>query len=995
MLRRSSVAWLVAGALCACAGPPKPPEAPTLKSLQGRKVDVVPDQKIAGSKERTIAAYQEFLKSAPTDPQRPEAMRRLGDLEMDLADTRAANGVVVTPSRSAAAAPAIPPSPAATAPASGAAAAPATPPAPAAPAPAGPPANQAAIAGPGPDTSAASDSGAPDYRSAIKLYQDYLKNFPKDPGNDRVLYQLARAYEQSGDLETALKTLDRLVKEYPNSRYRDEVQFRRGETLFATRDYAKAELAYDTVLHGDTKATYYERSLYMRGWSIYKQGRLEEALESFFGVLDLKLAGRGDELRLEAIPGLSRGDRELLEDTFRVTSLSLENLQGADSIPAYMTTPLRHEYEFRTYHQLAELYIAQERFKDAADTLDAFAHRYPLHPQSPLLQARVIEIDQRAGFATLALSAKKEFVEQYGARSPFRQANPAVWDQKVQPIVKKDLAELARQYHASAQKTRKSEDYQEAIRWYRDYLESFPADPQAAQNNFLLAELLFEDKRFAEAAPEYEKAAYGYPFHAKSSDAGYAALLAYSEQRKGLAPAEAKKMQLAEVESALRFARTFPDDPRTGAVLADASDKLYAMHDLDRAQQVAQRVVALDPPAAAAQRRVAWTVIAHAAFERGDFAGAEHAYGEVIALTDDKDPARKELTERVAASIYKQAEQARTQGDLRLAVKHFERVATAAPSSPVRATAEYDAAAALISLKDWDGAARSLEDFRQRYPDNPLQQEIGPKLAVVYTEQGKWALAAAEFERIAAARKDPQVAREALWQAAELYEKAGARAPAASAYERYVQQNPEPLEAAVEARYRLARIARQDGNPARELSWMKELLQADQAGGRARTDRTRFLGATAALAVAAPVYEEYHRVALVEPLKAQLKLKKAKLEDTLKAYQVAAEYGVADVATQATYRIAELYHDFGRALLASQRPKGLSKDELEQYDVLLEEQAYPFEEKAIQLHELNARHSAEGIYDEWVRKSYAALGELRPVRYAKTEHSEVAIDAIR
>jgi TolA-binding protein len=36
-------------------------------------------------------------------------------------------------------------------------------------------------------------------------------------------------------------------------------------------------------------------------------------------------------------------------------------------------------------------------------------------------------------------------------------------------------------------------------------------------------------------------------------------------------------------------------------------------------------------------------------------------------------------------------------------------------------TPKYDAAAALISLKDWDGATRTLEDFRQRYPNHPLQ----------------------------------------------------------------------------------------------------------------------------------------------------------------------------------------------------------------------------------------------------------------------------------
>src|SRR5580693_1640300 len=118
------LAWVLAGALCGCAAPQKP-EPATLKSLQSRQIEVVPDQNVEGSQERTIAAYQEFLKSAPNDPQRPEAMRRLGDLEMDLADVR----------------------------------------------------------GTAPQTS----DRAPDYQGAVKLYQEYLKNFPKDSGNDKVL----------------------------------------------------------------------------------------------------------------------------------------------------------------------------------------------------------------------------------------------------------------------------------------------------------------------------------------------------------------------------------------------------------------------------------------------------------------------------------------------------------------------------------------------------------------------------------------------------------------------------------------------------------------------------------------------------------------------------------------------------------------------------------------------------------------------------------------
>jgi cellulose synthase operon protein C len=930
------------GTLCACASQRAgtADDEPTLKTLAGRNVIVEPDRGIQGSQAQTITAYRRFLDSAPGAPQRSEAMRRLGDLEMDSADQRVANGL-----------------------------------------------------GKG-DTS--------DYRAAIQRYQDYLKSYPNDPGNARVLYQLARAHEQGGSLDAALQTLDRLVRDFPDTVYRDEAQFRRGELLFTMRDYVKAEQAYAVVLQGDHTNPYHERALYMQGWSLFKQGRLDEALHPFFAVLDLKVAGEQGDGDLDEIPDLTRADRELVEDTFRVASLSLANLQGAESIPAYITTDERRSYEFRVYQQLGELYLKQDRTKDAADTLATFARRHPLHAQAPVLQARVIEIYQRSGFATLALEAKKEYVARYGVASEFRRANPAGW-QRAQPLVKTHLAELARHYHASAQKSKASSDYQEAVRWYRAYIAAFPLDPQTAHSNFLLAELLFEDGRLAEAAVEYEKTAYGYPHHAKAADAGYAALLSYAGQEKRAAPNDVAALQRAGVASALRFADEFAADPRGATVLTNAAEKLFTLRDVDEAGRVAEQVLALQPAAAAEQRRVAWTVLAHTSFERGAFDKAERGYGEVLALTPPNDKGRAELIERLAASVYKQGEQARTAGDPRVAIGHFNRVATLAPQSTIRATAQYDAAAALITLKDWDGAARTLEDFRQRFPNHALQDDVGAKLALAYLERGQWAQAAGEFERVAATKKDPQVVRGALWQAAELHQKAAGasaqkathRAAAAKAYERYVRQFPQPLEPALEARMRLARLAGDDGDSKRELAYMKEIVQAERGAGSARTDRTRALGGSAALALAEPALDAYRKVALVEPLQKSLKLKKAKMEEVMRAYGAASEYRVPEVTTAATYHTAALYRDFGKALMSSQRPKKLSRAELEQYNVLLEEQAFPFEEKAAELHEVNARRSVDGIYDEWVKRSYTALGELRPVRYRKTERSEVTIDAIR
>ena len=356
----------------------------------------------------------------------------------------------------------------------------------------------------------------------------------------------------------------------------------------------------------------------MQGWSKFKQGNLEEALTSFFGVLDGKIVGIKDD-DLDKSESLTRADKELVDDTLRVIGISLANLKGAESIPAYITSDDRRSYEFRVYQQLGQLYLKQERPKDAADTYAGFARLNPLDAQAPSMQAQVIAIDEEAGFDQLALAAKKDYVAQYGLDGEFRKANPEGWEH-AQPLVKTALAELAQRYHSSAQKTKAQADYVEAAKWYRQWLAEFPTDPEAAEYNFLLGEVLYESGQYAASAVEYEKTAYEYPTHPHSADAGYAALLAHTAEQKGVTGDALVPMQRTGVDSELRFAAAFPADSRTPAVLTNAADTLFKLHDNDRAAGVAQQVLALQPPATPAQRRVAWTLVAHTSFEAGKFA---------------------------------------------------------------------------------------------------------------------------------------------------------------------------------------------------------------------------------------------------------------------------------------------------------------------------------------------------------------------------------------
>tara|TARA_R110002074_G_scaffold66802_1_gene157539 strand:- start:222 stop:698 length:477 start_codon:yes stop_codon:yes gene_type:complete len=156
----------------------------------------------------------------------------------------------------------------------------------------------------------------------------------------------------------------------------------------------------------------------------------------------------------------------------------------------------------------------------------------------------------------------------------------------------------------------------------------------------------------------------------------------------------------------------------------------------------------------------------------------------------------------------------------------------------------------------------------------------------------------------------------------------------------------------------------------------------------------KFIAANASLQLAIPKYTVFNASRLKIPLKTSLKAKKTLMERALLAFEQAGAYKVEEVTTSATYYSGLIYYDFSRALMQSDRPPGLSQEELAQYEFLLEEQAFPFEEQAIDLFELNARRTVDGVYNKWIKESLRELGELVPARYARTEKSEAYVETI-
>jgi cellulose synthase operon protein C len=831
---------------------------------------------------------------------------------------------------------------------------------------------------------------------AIHLYSALLKAYPKYERNDSVLYQLARAYELNAQPDRALVSLDQLVAQYPNSRYIDEAQFRRGELLFSDKAYPKSQAAYEAVIKVGSSSAFYNQSLYKHGWSLFKQGENERSLDSFAGVLDSVLTSKSDPKALIEIDTLSRANRELVEDTFRVMSITFSYLDGPKTIDEFVKRHKPRPYSYLLYARLGDLYMEKERYTDAADSYRAFVSRDRNNEKAPLLEMQAIEAYSKGGFPQLVLQGKKEFVENYSYGTAYWQGRDPKSEPQVVAVLKTNLKDVAQYYHAQAQKTKDVADYQEAAKWYRSYLRSFPDDPGSAVTNYLLADTLFESKQYLDAAQEYESTAYHYGDHEKAAAAAYAAIVAYGKQEETLSGERKAALHLKTIDSSLKFAQTFPNHPESAQVLTRAATELYAAKDYLRATAAAESLLAKQPPVDVAKQRIAWTVIGNSNFDQGVFDKAETAYTHAQALMPPNDPERAVIVERLAASIYKQGEQKSKSGDSAAAVDDFLRVASLAPTSKVRANADFDAAALLVTQKQWDRAIPVLEGFRRNFPQSPLQADVTRNLAVAYSESNKPGLAAAEFEQIAQSPKEtPEVQREATLQAADLYDKAGNSAKSRVMLEAFVKHFPQPLNPAMEARNKLSVMAGKSGDFSGRDYWLRDIIAADRSAGAARTDRSKVLAARATLTLAAPVREEFKSIKLVVPLKKSLAEKRKAMEAALKAYEAAADYQVADVTTAATFESAELYRQLGKDLMSSERPRNLKKDELEQYDVLLEEQAFPFEEKAIKLHEVNTARTKDGTYDEWVQKSFAALAQLNPGRYGKVEIGEQQIESIR
>lgn len=901
------------------------------------------------------------------------------------------------------------------------------------------------------------------FNDAISMYEELIdlnaarQGEPDTPSNERLLYQLSKAYALDGRIEESDGALQKLAEQFPESAYAAESDFRRAELAFSENKYEEAEVLYAKVIAVGEATPFYGNAVYMHGWSQFKQNDYRRSIKSFTEVLDRTL------IEGQKLDQLSGSELSIAKDTLRVISIVFSYLDGPQTIEeVYVSMGARH-YEHLLYRSLGDLYLEQERFRDSADTYRHYVKVYPSNDLAPAFSGRAIEVYQQGDFPSLILPAKEEYVTNYGAYSPFWQERSADQRAPIIPYLKTYLTELSSFFHAEAQaldsanmayekklasgkrldpvKDKKPEsakpNYLKAAKLYGEFVFTFSQDSKVSEMIFLQGEAYFSAESYAQSVRSYEIVAYEIRDEKFGADAAYSALLALDEliksdqsylqgipvyssehsiykgdvadvyldrdapqsiedtqlenQQAGITLAENANVifeatwQSHKLNSSFLFSDFYRNDSRAAPVLAKTAQDLFQNKQLSLAAETAERLTQWQPNLSKDLQKTSWLVLAHSLFDLQDFDQSETAYRELYVRLDKDDSDRSAISDRIAASVYKQAELQVAADDLLGAIDKLLSIRELAPGSDIAISGQYDAANYLIELQDWARAEQVLLDFKQRYPNHKLSSGLAPKFALIYQESEQWGKAASALEEMAQNETDPEAQRQSQYLSAELYEKSGDKPAAILQYTRYADKYPQPFDLATEARFRLVELYQEANNSKQENVWLRQLIASHNQAGSNATDRSRYLAASAEMKFANDDFSYFSSVPLTAPLKKSLAIKKNALDTTLSSYKRVMNYSVAEFTTQANNKIGNIYGQLSKDLMSSERPKGLDELALEQYEILLEEQAFPFEEKAIEIHTANSRRAWDGIYDDWVKKSFAALADLLPARFGKKE----------
>ncbi len=794
-----------------------------------------------------------------------------------------------------------------------------------------------------------------DYASFISRFKKLKERFRYEKGGDAVYYVLGYVLSEEGELNEASKIFEELTKDYPESEYALEVNFRLGEMYFDTGQIGEAAEAYGRILKFPN-SVFFEKALYKLGWIYFKLEDLRKAVDTFATILDKKW---GEE-----------AESRLAEEASSCIVLLISRSGNIDQAIDYFESRGVKVYTPIILERLANVFAEQMKYESAIKVLAHVIEAFPQAPSRPFTMEKLADIYDQIGNERKAVDLRWELINIHNPGTDWYARYCTGDCGKVDRLISTTVMDVSKKIHMKGKKGEDGYDIRNAIKGYQLFLSFYPKAPEENEVNVLLAEAFFDAKMYPEAIKEYEKVAQLFPQGADRGEIAYSMLLAYEIlllNEKDIRTVDSAKEVLDKYEGDLR------ECGKLNSSVYKLSDMCAEVGMYDRARGSLAPLMNGDDAVAANYK------IAELFIKENKLSAAE----EIISKLLDKHTS-PEVKEELAEIRYKMAEERLNSKKTKDAMAMFSKVLDTFPGSRVGEAALIRMGQIHIKDRDIKGLKNVSDRLFKIYPASSgavgLLVEGGKKIEK-YDPDGAVYL----YESAASISRDSNDSNKLIIAAAKLAEANGDCKKAEGLFLKYLEA-PHSYEEEAEAGLGLAHCQIAQGKREEGYRNLNKVMSLD---GIAVENLAK-----ARLILASDNQETYMAVKIVQPFEETLKEKTSLLEASLKDYSQIAKYAIPELQPEVFFRMGRILENYRDSILQAEKPKDMSKQESEEYNFLLEERAYPYEEQAVKAYEKSVQSGRKsGVFDEWFNKSLGRLAELKPAIY-KRDKSGNAMETV-
>ncbi len=344
-----------------------------------------------------------------------------------------------------------------------------------------------------------------DYSTSLEYYRKVLREFPNYARIDEVIYYLGKGAMKEGKTrrdralrKEGVEYLNRLVQNYPNSRFIANAHLALGEYYFETNSLYYAKIHYEKIIQNFPKSPMYNYALYKLGWVYFNLREFDKTIETFHQVVEQVSKAKGK--------GVVEFREQALNDLV-VTYAEVDD--GWVLARDYFLKVLPEEQAYKKLRALADLYVAQDKDAEAVALFRHFIEREKTTPTIPEYYRIILGIHKKVNDVPTLDRVVGEALDYFKPNGTWRtvleKRDPEAV-QEADALCEEYLHWLANHYHQEAQRLNDDGLYRRAAEKYAIYLSRFSNSKNAYQVNFYYAEILYDRMHdYEKAAEQYKK----------------------------------------------------------------------------------------------------------------------------------------------------------------------------------------------------------------------------------------------------------------------------------------------------------------------------------------------------------------------------------------------------------------------------------------------------------------------------------------------------------